>query len=256
VRVLNGVSLEEQARFAMPTETGSPAEFLKMLDRLCQMYAGLPVVQLQYVCSVQNNGRRQYDRKPVDVAMVTDVRAKLQQRAVDASNDQQCALVLCTIPQPPVQEMEVCTVRLRNIQPCTILYDSRKTLVLKTTQLQEGHMYTVTLTNQWDAGKACFVAGTLLPDRGGVEFSLPPQFHEAGPAAAGLYDVHLVIDHRFRAENRRALTIAQHDDAESVVSSELSSAQSFVPAARFRPGSSPPTHADAMKRTGSAPQLA
>ena len=40
-----------------------------------------------------------------------------------------------------------------------------------------------------------------------------------------------MIDHRFRAENRRALTIAQHDDAESVVSSELSSAQSFVRAA-------------------------
>jgi hypothetical protein len=72
---------------------------------------------------------------------------------------------------------------------------------------------------------------------------------QAGAAAAGLYDVHLVIDHRFRAENRRALTISA-DDSESVVSSEISSAQSFVPAARFRPGSS------SLPRTGSGPQLA
>jgi hypothetical protein len=51
--------------------------------------------------------------------------------------------------------------------------------------------------------------------------------------AAGLYDVHLVIDHRFRAENRRALTVLDaHDDTESCVSSEQS-AQSFVPPHRF-----------------------
>merc|ERR1719181_1675857 len=109
------------------------------------MYAGLPVVQLQYVATVQDKtGQRQYERRPVDLTMVSDVRTKLAQRVQEQGG--QCALVLCTIPQPPVQEMEVCTVRLRNIQPCTIPYnDSRRVLVLKTTQLQEGHSYTVTL---------------------------------------------------------------------------------------------------------------
>lgn len=93
-------------------------------------------------------------------------------------------------------------------------------------------MYTVTLTNQWDSGKTCFVGGQLLSDLSGVEFRLPPQMTRS-QQAAGLYDVHLVIDHRFRAENRRALTVLDaHDDSESCVSSEQSG-QSFVPPFRF-----------------------
>jgi hypothetical protein len=168
--------------------------------------------------------------------MVEDMRAKLikrrEQGGQSSTEEQHYALVLCTIPMSSVLEMEVCRVRLKTIQPGSIVHDSTQRVILKTTPLQEGHMYTVTLTNQWDSGKTCFVGGQLLSDLSGVEFRLPPQMTRS-QQAAGLYDVHLVIDHRFRAENRRALTVLDaHDDTESCVSSEQSP-QSFVPPHRF-----------------------
>jgi hypothetical protein len=245
VRILNGVSLEEQASFAMViSESSSPAELLPALDRLCQMHVGLPTMRLQYVATSYKDGARVCERRPVDRAMAEDIRAKLvrdrrEQGVQSAAAEHGFALVLCTIPMSSVQEMEVCRVRLKNIQPGAIPHDSTQRVVLKTTPLQDGHMYTVTLTNQWDSGKACFVGGQLLPDLSGVEFRLPPQMARS-PQASGLYDVHLVIDHRYRAENRRALTVLDApDDTESVISSEQST-QSFVPPPRFA-GSAPGT---------------
>merc|ERR1719247_1576587 len=246
VRILNGVSLEEQGNFTMMvTEATSPAEMLPKLDRLCQMHVGLPTMRLQYVATSYQDGVRRYDRRPVDRHMVDDMRAKLvkrrEQGAPSNGEQAQYALVLCTIPMSSVSEMEVCRVRLKNIQPGAIPFDSTQRVILKTTPLQEGHMYTVTLTNQWDSGKTCFVGGQLLSDLSGVEFRLPPQMARS-QQAAGLYDVHLVIDHRYRAENRRALTVLDgHDDTESCVSSEQS-AQSFVPPNRFTgPGPGTPS---------------
>lgn len=35
------------------------------------------------------------------------------------------------------------------------------------------------------------------------------------PTYAGLYDVHLIIDDKYRSENRRAITISGEEDTES-----------------------------------------
>lgn len=208
VHILNGVSVEEQAQFTLPVDAAA-WDLLRTLDETCQRYIGLPISRLQYVATVFKGGQRRHERRPVDEAMVREVTLKLEAQARDIDAGK-FVLVLCTIPSPPVQEMEVCNVRLRAISPCHVAFDGQRKLTISTTPLSKEATYQVALTNQWDCGKTFLAMAHCLPDARGVEFALP--FSMQMPTSAGLYDVHIIIDNTYRTENRRALTVSSGDD--------------------------------------------
>lgn len=213
VHVLNGVSVEEQAQFQMPVDLNhASTDLLKDLDRHCQLYVGLSVARLQYVATVFRQGQRRHERRPIDDAVVTEIVQKLEAQAREGGSAR-FALCLCTIPLPPVQEMAVRNVRLRDIQPSHVPFSSRQKIVIRTTPLALEASYQVALTNQWDCGKTFLVSASCLPDGRGVELAFPLAMQT--PTCAGLYDVHLVIDDTYRSENRRAITISGEDDTAS-----------------------------------------
>jgi len=219
VRILNGVSGEEEARFAIPQQSSfSEQHFLGILDKLCQQRTGQPLSELKWLRQVQAGG--QYQRRKCDISMVEEFfRGK--------GGSKQCSptLLLCTVPVRPPSELVATKIRLKSIVPaqvfqpaCTLGSPGEQPLQVQidTSPLEQNRDYSVAFTHQWSNMTYTSVA-TLLASQRGVQAIVPWQMLVASTQNTdGLYDVHLVVDGHFRSENRRALTVAS---AESDVSS-------------------------------------
>lgn len=223
VRILNGVSGEEEARFPISVEAASSEHnFIEMLDRLCQQKVGHNLSRLHWL--KQGRAGDRFQRRTCDINMVEDVIRDF---------DCQPVLLLCTIPAPPPSEMPVAAkVRIRGMQPTRVSCGQPQvTVKLDTSLLAPGHHYSVAFTHQW-SNTTYSADATLLPDHRGVELFLPQHMLQTSSSAnvEGLYDVHLVIDHSSRSENRRALTVGSAES--DVTSSSTAVSSKFVPIKR------------------------
>lgn len=227
VRILNGVSGEEEVRFPVPLqESFSEQHFYTMLDRLCQKHAGQTLSDLNWLNQSEPNAR--YQRRKCTPNMLEDFLYQDE----PGKRTGPLVLLLCTVPAKPPSEMPANSVRLRNLVPDVICYGTTVPvrLRLETSLLEDGHQYSVAFTHQWThvtyTAEAC-----LFPTHRGVELSVPWQMlKESGSNTEGLYDVHVVTDFSHRSENRRTLTIGSADSEFSSSSAALSTGQSsFVP---------------------------
>jgi len=232
VRVLNGVSGEEEVRFSIPHQSSfSEQHFLGILDKLCQQRTGQPLSDLKWLHQAQAGG--QYQRRNCDISMVEELFG-------GKGGSKQCSpvLLLCTVPVRPPSELAAMKIRLKSVVPaqvfqpaCAVASPGKQPVRLQidTSPLEQNHEYAVAFTHQWSNMTYTSVA-TLLASQRGVEAMVPWQMLAASSQnTEGLYDVHLVVDGNFRSENRRALTVgsAESDVSSSCVSHAATG--TFVP---------------------------
>jgi len=226
VRILNGVSGEEEVRFPVPVEASfSEQHFFQMLDRLCQKKTGQALSDLNWLSQAHPGAR--FQRRKCDMSMVEELFGDGGSQSKGPT-----VILLCTVPARPPSELPANKVRLRNLTParvtCGAVLPVR--LQLDTTVLETGHQYTVAFTHQCSYVTYA-VEATLMENQRGVELNVPWQMLVAsGSNTDGLYDVHLVTDHSFRSENRRTITVGSAESEFSSSSTAMSAAQSsFVP---------------------------
>jgi len=240
VRILNGVSGEEEVRFSIPQQSSfSEQHFLSILDRLCQRHTGMPLSDLKWLSQAQAGG--QYQRRKCDLSMVEELFS-----GKGASKHCSPVLTLCTVPVRPPTELAALKIRLKSVVPAQVFQPASAVgspgeeqpvrVQIDTSPLDKNHEYAVAFTHQWSNMTYTSVA-TLLPSQRGVETVVPRQMLAASSQNTdGLYDVHLVVDGNFRSENRRALTVgsAESDMSSSCVSQAACSSGTFVPIAAPR----------------------
>jgi len=239
VRILNGVSGEEEIRFSIPQQSSfSEQHFLSNLDKLCQQHTGQPLSDLKWLSQAQAGG--QYQRRKCDLSMVEELFS-------GNGGSRQCSpvLLLCTVPVPPPSELVAMKIRLKSIVPAKVLQPACAVdapgnepvrVQINTTPLERNHEYAVAFTHQCSYMTYTSVA-TLLPSLRGVKAMVPRQMLAASSQnTEGLYDVHLVVDGNFRSENRKALNVgsAESDLSSSCVSQGACSSGAYVPIAAPR----------------------
>ncbi|CAE8641586.1 unnamed protein product, partial [Polarella glacialis] len=224
VKILNGVSGEEEVHFFAPLQTSnSEQHFLSMLDKLCLQHSGQPLMSLNWL-SRESPGSERFQRRKCDLKMMEEL--------FDQWGDERSAvLLLCTVPVRPPSELLASKVRLRAVVPAEVHFGGIQPvrLQLDTSVLEAGHEYTVAFTHQWSL-LTYSAEATLLPNHRGVELSLPWQMVNisSNNTTDGLYDIHLVIDGAFRSENRRTLTVGS-SESEMSTSSTAKSTAGYVP---------------------------
>lgn len=216
VRVMNGVSEEEIAKFNLPKSClATPATFFMQLDRLCQDHAGHPLSRVHWL-HVSPSGT---ERRHANMRMLQEI----------ISTPVQKTLYLSTVPMPSPAELVVFTpnIRLKSLNPAKITYTGTQMsvprLYLETTQLAMHHSYTIAFTDQWSS-TTYIVESFVAQNRCGVYFGVPNALlkKEAGSGGSGgLYDIHLLVNGAHRSVNRRALAVSSGDRA---LSSNASSA--------------------------------
>lgn len=227
VRILNGVSGEEEVRFPVPVESSfSEQHFYSMLDRLCQKHAGQALCDMNWLSQAQPGAR--FQRRKCDLTMVEE----LFNEEGTSHRKGKMVLLLCTVPAMPPSELPANKVRLRNLMPSRVTYGAVQPvrLRLETSVLDTCSRYSVAFTHQW-SNQTYSVEASLLANGRGVELSVPWQMlTAAGSNKDGLYDVHLVTDCSYKSENRRTLTVGSAESELSSSSTAMSTAQSsFVP---------------------------
>eukprot|EP00930_Biecheleria_cincta_P057161 TRINITY_DN43134_c0_g1_i1.p1 TRINITY_DN43134_c0_g1~~TRINITY_DN43134_c0_g1_i1.p1 ORF type:complete len:880 (-),score=131.82 TRINITY_DN43134_c0_g1_i1:79-2538(-) len=231
VRILNGVSGEEEVRFNASLKACSAEAplFLAMLDRLCLEHAGQPLAGLNWL-SREGDARDRFERRKCDARMADELFHEWQDLGKEA------VLLLCTIPVTPPSELLPSKARLKVITPARVAIGdpSPVRLQLDTSILEEGHEYSVAFTHQW-TNMTYSAEANLMKNSKGVEVTVPWQMLTltSSSTADGLYDVHLVIDQTRRSENRRTLTVGSSESEMSSSSATKSEAtSSFVPIGR------------------------
>eukprot|EP00928_Gymnodinium_smaydae_P031023 TRINITY_DN2290_c0_g1_i1.p1 TRINITY_DN2290_c0_g1~~TRINITY_DN2290_c0_g1_i1.p1 ORF type:complete len:1125 (-),score=266.48 TRINITY_DN2290_c0_g1_i1:346-3720(-) len=207
VRILNGVSGEEEVRFSLHINaTLSEQHFLALLDVRCRQRASQSLADLNWLYKKEPGDR--FQRRKCDVRMVEDLLGPEAQKKKGP-----LVLLLCTVPVRPPSELPACKVRLKTLIPARVSSGQVQPIRVKleTVLLEEGHEYSVAFTHQWTS-MTYNVEISVLANRKGVEFELPSQLL----AVEGLYDLHLIVDRTSRSENRRTLTVVS---AESEMSS-------------------------------------
>lgn len=226
VRVLNGVSGEEEVRFSVLTESCfSEQQFFNKIDYLCQQHAGQALSDLNWLDQPQPGGR--FQRRPCDLSMIDE----LNFRANSSGTGSSAVLLLCTVPARPPSELPACKVRLRNLLPARVGCGTPAPfhVQLLTSALEPASRYSVAFTHQW-SNVTYTAEAKLLQNHRGVELEVPQQMYiAANSSTEGLYDVHLVIDRNKRSENRRAFTVCSLESELSSCSTSRSvSTSSFV----------------------------
>ncbi|CAJ1329656.1 unnamed protein product [Effrenium voratum] len=220
VRILNGVSGEEEIRFSAPLQADSEQQFLAALDRLCLQHAGQPLAGLNWLSREGEADR--FQRRTCDVRMIEELFDQWT-RAKDTAKG--AVVLLCTIPVQPPSELPRGKVRLKGVEPMRVSCVPQ-VLRLDTSALEA---YSVAFTHQW-SNMTYSAEAKVLPSNKGVETSVPWQMLSVS-SNEGLYDVHLVIDSTSRSENRRTLTVGS-SESEVDSSAKSESTSSFVPIAR------------------------
>jgi len=230
VRVLNGVSGEEEVRFELKYQAGMTEQaFLTMLDRSCQQHAGQALPGLNWLSQSQPGER--FERRRCDTNMIMELFDRLNTSRRSSAT----VLLLCTVPVRPPSELTAVKIRIKTLSPTKIVTGTPEPvrLQLDTSTLEPNHQYTVAFTHQW-SNMTYNAQAKLLDNSRGVEVICPPQM--VAPTGAqskdGLYDVHLVVDNDYRSENRRTLTVGSAESELSSSSTRSASASSFVPIGR------------------------
>mmetsp|Transcript_87752 Transcript_87752/g.283368 ORF Transcript_87752/g.283368 Transcript_87752/m.283368 type:complete len:1130 (-) Transcript_87752:63-3452(-) len=230
VRVLNGVSGEEEVRFDVKHQASLTEQtFLAMLDRYCQQHAGQALSGLNWLSQSQPGER--FERRKCDTDMIREIFSRVN----NPKKSSPTVLLLCTVPVRPPSELTATKIRIKNLLPCKVASGTAELVrvQLDTTVLETNHQYTVAFTHQW-SNMTYPAQATLLANRRGVELYVPSQIISTGGPQSkdGLYDVHLVVDNAYRSENRRTLTVGSAESELSSSSTRSLSAGSFVPIGR------------------------
>ncbi|CAJ1419793.1 unnamed protein product, partial [Effrenium voratum] len=115
VRILNGVSGEEEIRFSAPLQADSEQQFLAALDRLCLQHAGQPLAGLNWLSREGEADR--FQRRTCDVRMIEELFDQWT-RAKDTAKG--AVVLLCTIPVQPPSELPRGKVRLKGVEPMRV----------------------------------------------------------------------------------------------------------------------------------------
>eukprot|EP00927_Polykrikos_kofoidii_P048374 TRINITY_DN4264_c0_g1_i1.p1 TRINITY_DN4264_c0_g1~~TRINITY_DN4264_c0_g1_i1.p1 ORF type:complete len:926 (-),score=92.40 TRINITY_DN4264_c0_g1_i1:188-2965(-) len=229
VRIVNGVSGEEEVRFLMSVRSSfSEQNFHSMIDARCKEMAGQALSDLNWLCKSQGD---RYRRRKCDLRMVEDLFAPRVQPKQGPT-----VLLLCTVPVPPPSELHANKVRLKALTPCRVTYGQVQPVRVQmdTSKLDEGHSYSLAFTHQW-SNMTYLTEATMLPNQKGLEGAVPWQVltRSSDDSMDGLYDVHLIMDRSSRSENRRTLTVVS---AESELSSStaMSVSDAYVPICKQR----------------------
>jgi hypothetical protein len=223
VRIRNGVNGEEEARFTMHMDACfSEHQFLQMLERLLQHRVGHKLSDLSWL-RPQAEGR--FERRPCDANMLEELFMEGALRGKGPT-----VLRLCTVPVTPPSELPSSKIRLHRLVPDRVAPCRRSVptdLRLETSLLADNRTYSVAFTHQW-SNMTYMAEASLLPGRRGVNLVVPPQILSMNSSnTEGLYDVHLVVDHAMRSENRRGFTVSSADS--DLSSSSISTTGSFLP---------------------------
>lgn len=234
VRILNGVSGEEETRFRLPLQDAvSEQHFLAMLDRQCKRAAGQSLADLNWLRRA--SGQQRYERRKPDLHMVDELLGSVGPQ----NTGKTVVLLLCAVPVQPPSELIPSKVRLKSLIPCKISGNMAKPVRLQlntSCELEADVEYSIAFTHQI-SNMTYSVEAELLDNRRGVASGLPWQLTAEGDSntAEGLYDVHLIIGRASRSENRRALTIASGESelSSSSTARSTSAALSRTTAAAF-----------------------
>jgi len=238
VRIINGVSGEEELHFVVPLHLAAASEkqLYENIDRLCQEHAGQALATLSWLHKAESGSRLQ--RRHCGIGMIEKLLGDGAPIAQSPSASP-LELLLCTVPAQPPSELPAARVRLRSVAPSyvqlgTLSSPAPITAVrLETSQLDASCGYSVAFTHQWSniTHKA---DATLLPNGNGVKAIVPPAMLAPSPGAGndGLYDVYLVVDDSYRSGNRRTLTVVSADELSS---SSTAGSSTFDPIGRAAP---------------------
>eukprot|EP00927_Polykrikos_kofoidii_P048375 TRINITY_DN4264_c0_g2_i1.p1 TRINITY_DN4264_c0_g2~~TRINITY_DN4264_c0_g2_i1.p1 ORF type:complete len:881 (-),score=120.72 TRINITY_DN4264_c0_g2_i1:121-2763(-) len=212
VRIVNGVSGEEEVRFLMSVQDSFSEQHLhSMIDARCKEKAGQALSDLNWLSKTKGD---RYQRRKCDLRMVEDLFAPS-----GGPGHRPIVLLLCTVPVPPPSELPTNKVHLKTLTPCRVAYGQAQPvrLQLETSKLDEGHDYSMAFTHQW-SNMTYSAEATVLPSQKGLEAAVPWQAltGSSDGSTDGLYDVHLIMDRSSRSKNRRTLNIVS---AESEFSS-------------------------------------
>eukprot|EP00397_Hematodinium_sp_SG-2012_P008002 GEMP01008054.1.p1 GENE.GEMP01008054.1~~GEMP01008054.1.p1 ORF type:complete len:732 (+),score=127.13 GEMP01008054.1:649-2844(+) len=215
VRVMNGVSEEEIAKFQLPKSCfTSTHAFFHQLDRLCQDHAGHPLSRVHWL-RLSPSGT---ERRHADMRMLHElIHAPLAM-----------PLYLSTVPMPMPAELVPFSpsIRLKSLVPAKIIFSGKTPSVprvfLETTQLPRDNTYTIAFTDQWTS-TTYIVEGFVAEEMCGVYFCIPnAMLQKEVRGGSGLYDVHLLVNGTHRSDNRRALAVTNSDRAMSSNASSTS----------------------------------
>mmetsp|Transcript_37584 Transcript_37584/g.89742 ORF Transcript_37584/g.89742 Transcript_37584/m.89742 type:complete len:781 (-) Transcript_37584:37-2379(-) len=223
VRILNGVSGEEEVRFDAPLQGDTEQQFLLTLDRLCLRYAGQALGGLNWL-NPETHALDRFQRRKCDVRMVEELWDSWM-KAKDTEKG--AVLLLCTVPVRPPSELSRSKVRLKDLVPDKVVCGFQPVFVqLDTSVLEAGRVYHVAFTCQ-KSFHTYMEEARVLPRNKGVEVAVPLM---GVLSREGLYDVNLVIEGTWRSDNRKVLTVGSSEselDSSSTTKSQSSS--SFVP---------------------------
>jgi len=230
VRILNGVSGEEEVRFELALQsTVSEQHFLTLLDQRCKQIAGQTLSDLTWLHKAGDGPQDKYQRKKCDMRMVEEIMAQSVQKRQRGGPT---VLFLCTIPARPPTELAAGKVRLKNLRPDKVVCGQVQPVkvILETSPLEGDHDYTVAFTNQW-SNMTYNSYASPLPNGKGVELAVPSKMLVANgnTTTDGLYDVHLIVDRCSRSENRRTLTVVAEASELSSSSTARSTSGGFKP---------------------------
>uniref|UniRef100_A0A0G4G347 Uncharacterized protein n=1 Tax=Chromera velia CCMP2878 TaxID=1169474 RepID=A0A0G4G347_9ALVE len=272
IEIRHCVSLDivSSFRVSLPAPASHGEEALAILDRRCRQMSGFP---LQALCWITPDGVRKRAAAPdtLFLALEHSATAALQgqgqalERGGDSDEDGgeetdghrggppplRTRLILLTAPvRPPSDLQAVPGLLILSVKPERVRCGPGPPprLEVRTHKgLPGSHSYSVGLTNQWDNGKVFATAAKLLSDRRGVECVIPGAMVRADDSNAGLYDVHLIVDGKFRSDNRRALSVLQGGEGSPSASSDDHSLGSFeaLPSATASAAATSPPHAPA-----------
>ncbi|CEM35318.1 unnamed protein product [Vitrella brassicaformis CCMP3155] len=204
----------------------TPAHMVDAIDEYCRRLIGQPLGSL-LTHEVSSNRKAPIVRD--------DFEKWIAGVAVSGERGQERRAVLFTKPiRPPGELTPITKLVIKSVLPCKIpcgvTFPVR--LEIRTSVLQEGHDYSVALTNQWDSGCVFTTEAVLLPDRKGVECLMPSALTSNDECHAGLYDVHLLVDQAFRSANRRAISIlSATEGSPSSIASSFGPGEMHPPAA-------------------------
>ena len=220
VRIFNSISGEEDIRFELPLRSyGSTIDsFYSMLSRYVVYFSSFDLKRLEYLRAVPGGGikrRPEFDR----AAFI---------EWLSASGDQLRPLLFCPSPITPPSTLDAYEPSLRllklspskmcmrPLEPSLQAEGSEEVVVIKveTSKLPEGRVFSVSLTDQRDSGRTLQFPCEVIQDRMTVTSRIPVDLlRPRNEEDARVFDVFVVVDNRWRSDNRKILSVLTDEDS-------------------------------------------